>query len=414
MKKTVSVCVTILSVSAVALAGIPPRSLVAHPPQGPAVSQAEFVTGNTAFAADLYAKLRERDGNIFFSPYSISTALAMTYAGARGNTATQMAATLHFTLRQEVLHLAFAGQEKYLNEIQSKKKVKLHVANSLWPQKDYPFLPAYLDLVKRNYGVGVTPVDFKTDADGARTRINKWVSDKTNDKIKDLMPAGVLNDLTRLVLINAIYFKGNWAEQFRKSSTRDLPFQVSRNKTVTVPTMTQQKWFGYREEPALQVLEMPYAGNDLSMIVLLPKAVDGLAALEKDLSARNLIKWTTGLQGTDVIVFLPRFRTTAEFSLNGTLSSMGMSDAFDLKTADLSGMDGKRDLFINAVVHKAFVDVNEEGTEAAAATGVAAGVLSAPAPPVTFRADHPFMFLIRDNQTGTILFLGRVSNPKTE
>jgi serpin B len=223
MKKTVSVCLSVLSVSAIALAGIPPGPSVAKPPLGPAVSQAEFVTGNTAFAANLYAKLSKRDGNIFFSPYSISTALAMTYAGARGNTATQMAATLHFSLGQDALHVAFAGQERHLNDIQSKKKVQLHVANSLWPQKDYPFLPTYLDLVKRNYGVGITPVDFKGNAEGARTAINRWVEGKTNARIKDLMPVGVLDGWTRLVLVNAIYFKGNWAQQFRKWATRDLP-----------------------------------------------------------------------------------------------------------------------------------------------------------------------------------------------
>ncbi len=369
------------------------------------------VPGNTAFAVDLYGKLKGTEGNLFFSPYSISTALAMTYGGARENTAKQMAQTLHFSLAAEKLHPAFSSMEARLNAVQKKGNVKLSVANSLWPQKDYPFLKEYLDLTKKYYGVTITPVDFVTAAEPARLQINTWVEDKTQKKIKDLIQKGVLDAMTRLVLVNAIYFKGNWARQFRKDNTQDAPFNVSPGKTVQVPLMTQEENFGYAETEDLQILELLYAGNDLSMVVLLPKKADGLADVEKALTAENLAKRIQGLHQRNTLVFLPKFKMTSQFELSATLKSLGMTDAFDA-AADFSGMDGKKGwLFISDVIHKAFVDVNEEGTEAAAATAVIMRATAMPSAPPTFRADHPFIFLIRDNQTGSILFLGRVMDP---
>jgi serpin B len=371
------------------------------------------VEGNTEFAIELYGKVREAEGNVFLSPYSISTALAMTSAGARGNTAQQMAKTLRFSSSNEELHAAFAELEAQLGTIQKKGNVALHAANSLWPQEDYPFLPEYLALLEKYYGVAVTPVNYKTEAEEARAIINGWVDQKTNKAIRNLIGPGVLDSLTRLVLANAIYFKGNWARQFKEASTKDAPFYLTREKAVQAPLMTQQEEFGYTESEDLQALELPYVDGDLSMLVLLPREVDGLQEIEKALTVDSLKKWTDRLPKREVRVFLPRFTFTSQFRLEETLTAMGMPDAFDPNKADFSGMDGRRGwLFIGAVIHKAFVDVNEEGTEAAASTAVAIGLTSAPgAQPPIFRADHPFLFLIRDNHTGSILFIGRLADP---
>jgi serpin B len=371
------------------------------------------VTGNTEFALDLYGKLRSQEGNLFFSPYSISTALAMTYGGARGETEKQMAHALHFDLPTDKLHPAFAALEESLNAVQQKGQVKLAVANSLWPQRGYAFLPDYLALCQKYYGTSITPVDYANSAESARKTINDWVEQKTNQKIVELLKPGALDRLTRLVLANAIYFKGIWDSPFKKESTTNQPFHLSSTRTVTTPLMEKEARFRYAEAPDLQVLELPYAGDDLSMLVVLPTKVDGLGYLEGKLTMSNLDSWTKDLQHQKVHLFLPKFKTTAEFSLAGTLATLGMTDAFT-SGADFSGLDGKKDMLISAVVHKAFVEVNEEGTEAAAATAVVAapmGVRLNPPPVPVFRADHPFLFLIRDNHTGSILFLGRITDP---
>ena len=371
-----------------------------------------LVQDNSAFAIDLYEKLRASDGNIFFSPYSISTALAMTYAGARGNTEEEMAKTLRFSLDQESLHPAFANIESRLNKLQKAGNVKLSVANSLWPQQGYRLLDEYLSLVKKHYGVSITPVDYKHAREAARKMINKWVEDKTQDKIKDLIQPGVLDALTRLVLVNAIYFKGNWESQFKISRTKDAPFYVTPNKSVQAPIMSQKQKFRYAEIETLQVLELPYVGDELSMIVLLPRKADGLKQLESNLSVESLKRWKRRIGKREVLVFLPKFKMTSMFRLDKTLVSMGMVDAFNDSKANFAGMDGRPDwLYIGAVLHKAFVDVNEEGTEAAATTAVVMKLSGMPAPPPTFRADHPFVFLIHENRTGNILFMGRVTDP---
>jgi len=372
---------------------------------------AAVVEGNTAFALDLYRELKDTKGNLFFSPYSISTALAMTFAGARENTAKQMADVLHFPSGQNNVHPAFGQLESLLNEVQTKGDIRLNVANSLWPQEGYPFLAKYLALVKKYYGVVITPVDYRKAAEKAREIINQWVEEKTKDKIKNLIQPGVLDAVTRLVLVNAIYFKGNWASQFDEKRTKEDTFYLLSGKTVQTPLMAQEKEFAYRDEEFLQVLELPYVGESLSMIVLLPKEKDGLPQLEKQLTAANLRMWTSGPRKQKVKVFLPRFKMTSQFSLSKTLAAMGMRDAFNPDKADFSGMDGRLNwLYIGAVLHKAFVDVNEEGTEAAAATAVVMKIRMALDQP-TFRADHPFIFLIRENTTGSILFLGRVMDP---
>jgi serpin B len=379
----------------------------------PSPNVQKVVAGNTQFAVNLYDKLDAGDGNLFFSPFSISTALAMTSGGARGETARQMAQVLQFSLPAEELHPAFAELGSELKALQATGNVQIDVANSLWPQSGFPMRQKYLAFCEKYYGTSINPVDYKEHAEDARKKINDWVEDKTHKKIVDLLKPGVLNAATRLVLVNAIYFKGDWAKPFKAAQTHDEPFHVTAGTDVKAPLMQQTESFGYAEFPDLQVLELPYASNELSMVVLLPRKVDGIGSLEKQLTTENLILWTDKLEEQKVHVFLPKFTATSEFSLRGTLSGMGMTDAFT-GNADFSGMDGKKDLFISDVIHKAYVKVDEEGTEAAAATAVIVrfGAMPPPAPPTpTFRADHSFLFFIRDNRTGSILFLGRVTNP---
>lgn len=377
----------------------------------PPVSSGEALPpGNTQFTKDLYGKLKEKPGNLFLSPYSISTALAMTYGGARGETEKQMAQTLHFTVPQAELHPAFAKLQTGLAAVQAKGKVKLAVANSLWPQQEYHFLPSYLELCKAHYGTSVTPVNYKGATEAARTSINNWVETKTEQKIQELFKPGVLDSLTRLVLVNAIYFKGNWASQFKKEATQPAPFHLTDGKEAEVPMMARTAEFNYGETADAQLLELPYDGNDLSMLIVLPRKLDGLPAVETKFCEGKLSEWTAAMRKQKTQVTMPKFKVTSEFSLNDTLSAMGMKDAFS-READFSGMDGSKNLYISAVVHKAFVEVDEQGTEAAAATGVAMSVRSAPMKPAVFRADHPFLFLIRDHASGTILFLGRIVDP---
>ena len=374
----------------------------------------KIVQGNNAFAFDLYAQLKDTEGNLFYSPYSISTALAMTYAGAKNQTAEQMARTLHFAGTQAMFHPAFGKLVDQLNQQDQKGNYRLSVANALWGQKDYPFLDSFIELNKQFYHAGLENVDFIQETEKSRLKINQWVEEKTQDKIKDLIPQGALDDMTRLVLTNAIYFKGDWASQFDKAQTQDARFYVSPDTTVTAPLMAQKEKFRYARTDTLQLLELPYKGEDLSMLVLLPKEITGLAELEKELTVDNLAKWQKNMYNQEVEVYLPKFKMTSQFSLNDTLAKMGMSDAFKSGVADFSGMTGINNLFISAVVHKAFVEVNEKGTEAAAATGVAIAATSMPAPPPVFRADHPFVFMIKDNNTGSILFIGRVADPTKE
>jgi serine protease inhibitor len=373
------------------------------------------VKANTLFALDLYAELKAVEGNLFFSPYSISTALAMTHAGARGSTEAQMAQVLHFSLGQGRLHPAFASLEAKLKAVQEKGHIQLKVANALWPQEGYAFLEDYLALTKKYYGVLLTPVDYR-ETEAARQKINAWVEEQTQDKIKELIRPGILDVLTRLVLVNAIYFKGDWKSQFQPALTKPAPFWVTPREKIQTPTMTQRQRFRYAERDGLQVLELPYAGDDVSMLLLLPEKVDGLGRLEDALTPENLDRWTRPLEEKEVQVFLPKFKESSQFRLEKTLASMGMVDAFEMDKADFSGMDGRKWLYIAAVIHQAFVEVNEEGTEAAAATAVVIKARSAPGvsrPPLIFRADHPFVFLMRDNRTGSILFLGRMVNPST-
>lgn len=369
------------------------------------------VKGNSDFGFDLYQELKDEEGNLFFSPYSISTALAMTYAGARGQTEREMAEVLHFSLEQKPLHFSFSELQSHLNTIQNKGNINLSIANSLWAQEGYHFLDTFFDLNKEYYGAGLNFVDFATKTEVARKTINIWVENKTQQKIKELIKPRMFDSLTTLVLCNAIYFKGDWLSQFDKKGTMDADFYISPDEIIKVPMMSQKSKFKFKNFNDFSAIELPYEGNDLSMIVFLPKEIDSLAELERNLTNDNVKKWMDKLSNSyesEILVSLPKFKTTCEFELANVLAEMGMPDAF--AGADFSGMTGKKDLFISKVIHKAFVDVNEEGTEAAAATAVVMERLAI-SRPLTFRADHPFVFLIRDNQTGSILFIGRIVDP---
>jgi serpin B len=378
------------------------------------------------FAFNLYGRIKDlpavqqSGGNLFFSPYSISTALAMTYTGARGNTASQMTSVLRLptvkaeTMPIEQIAAAYGALQKSLQADPEKSGYQLNVANALWGQKGYGFLPAFLDLNKKYYGSGLTELDF-AQSEAARKIIDTWIEQQTKEKIKDLIPSGVLNSMTRLVLTNAIYFKGDWAIQFKKESTKPADFHVTKEKTVQVQMMYQKGSFSYGENNEMQLLFMPYKGSELSMLIILPKTIDSFDSVEQKVIKNSLPKAAV-MRRPEVEVYLPKFKITCgTLELGDILKEMGMKDAFSLPPADFSGMDGKMDLFISNVMHKAFVEVNEEGTEAAAATGVGisiTSVLTTRAP--IFRADHPFIFFINDNRTSCILFMGRLMNPAVQ
>ena len=377
---------------------------------------ASVAESNNGFAFDMYARLAgivaEKDGNLFFSPSSIVTALAMTYGGARGETAAEMKKVLHFQLDDTELHPAMGKLAKALNY--KEKGLKLSIANALWGQQDYKFLDSFIELNKKNYEAGLKDVDFKTKTEETRQLINKWVEQKTNNKIKDLIPKGLLDPAVRLVLTNAIHFKGTWHVKFDKKNTKKEKFHVTEKKSVQIDTMKMKKPnLKYLRAKGFKALELPYEGKKMSMVLFLPDKIDGLAEFEKSFTLENVKKWLPRMWEQKIQeVAIPKFTMTREFSLAKVLAEMGMPTAFVYPKADFSGMDGTRELYIAAVLHKAFVDVYEEGTEAAAATAVVMRAGSArPPEPKIFKADHPFAFVIRDNKTGAILFMGRVTDP---
>ncbi|MCL7452602.1 MAG: serpin family protein [Anaerolineae bacterium] len=377
----------------------------------------KLADGNTAFALELYQLLRQQEGNLFYSPYSISLALAMTYAGARGETEVQMAEALHFDLPQDRLHPAFEALAQVLasrGEVAEDKEgegFRLNVANALWGQEDYQFLATFLAVVEQHYGGGLQPVDFLSAPEEARETINAWVEDETEGKIQDLIPSGVIDSLTRLVLTNAIYFNAAWADPFEPDMTKNGPFYLLDGGEVSVPMMRQMISLPYYAGDGYQAVEMFYDGHELSMVILLPEQ-SALKAFEGSLDRDQLAAIVQNLEHQPVSLTMPRFEFDAEFSLKEALATLGMPQAFT-EAADFSGMTGNRDLLISEVVHKAFVAVDEAGTEAAAATAVEMAVTGAPAEPVQVTLDHPFLFLIRDIETGTILFLGRVVDPSS-
>ncbi|TSK05902.1 MAG: serpin family protein [Geobacter sp.] len=371
----------------------------------------QLAENNNLFALDLYAKIKKQQGNLFFSPYSVSNVLAMTYSGARGGTAEEMARTLHFTSGAEKTGSAFSGLNAKLNEINGKGDIKLIVANSLWPQKDDRFLPEYLSAVNRNYHSAVVPVDYRKASENAHGRINAWVQDKTQGKIRDLIPNPLPRE-TNLVLVNAVYFKGNWAKPFEKMRTLKGNFTRLDGSKSHASMMYRSGDFGYHETKDVKILELPYVGELLSMVLMLPNDAAGFSRLESKLTASNLESWISGIGNRFVDVELPKFKFYwGTHDLAEPLQFLGMRKTFEGQ-ADFSGMDGKGPFKIGNLLHKAFVEVNEEGTEAAAAT---AAVMVTGARPrlMTFKADRPFLFLIRENSTGSILFLGRVLDPSS-
>jgi serpin B len=401
------------------------RSSAAEPSKSKPKLEA-VANASNQFAFELYGKLSAEKGNLFFSPCSISTALGMVYAGAKGETAEQMAKVLAIKgkLEGDALHTTAGELIRQLNAGGKQGPYQLTVANRLWGQQGFKFLDSFLNVVRKNYDAGLEQLNF-AQAEAARKTVNTWVEKATNEKIKDLIPPGAINGDTRLVLTNAVYFKGTWQDVFKSGSTRAVPFFISGGAKVDVPTMHQSEHFEFGqatigESMGLKILKLPYkcdpqaGGKCLSMVLLLPDDVSGLSKLEKQLTAFQIQQWLTKLHMVEVIVALPKFKLMAQFELSDVLSELGMPQAFDVQKADFSGMDGRRDLFLSAVFHKAFVDVNEEGTEAAAATGAAMAAAAMPVRenPQEFRADHPFIFLIRDEATGCILFIGRITDPR--
>jgi serpin B len=371
----------------------------------------DVVTANNQFALDFYSELKNQEGNIFFSPYSISTALTMTYEGARGQTADEIQAVFHFPKENNIRRSSFSELINRINK--ENTNYSLQTANALWGQKDYPFLSDYINTLDEFYQGTATNVDFVGAPEEARETINTWVEDQTNDKIMDLFLPGTIDSLTRFVLTNVIYFKGNWINQFEKELTEEEEFRIGPGNSVQVPMMRQNPLvvgFNYAETQNLQVLEMLYEGEEIAMLVLLPKS-DDIAPLEELLTLESLDDWRNNLRVQDVVVYIPKFTFDTKYFLAQTLAEMGMPTAFTGGEADFSGIDGTQNLYITAVIHQAIVDVNEEGTEAAAATGVVGSVTSMPPPPPVFRADHPFIFIIQERESGNILFIGRVSDP---
>jgi serpin B len=369
-----------------------------------------LVESNNDFALDLYAKLSEAEGNLCISPFSIYTALAMTYAGARNTTEKQMKDVMHTSLAQNQFHKDFFQLLKQISAGGDGKNVELLLANSIYPHNRHALLESFVIFLKENYDTIISPLDYN-EPETAREFINQWVKEGTKEHISDLIPPGTIDSLTQLVLVNAIYFKGLWKEQFDKQFTIESPFWILHDYAVKVPTMRQKGEFGYMEDDLVQVLELPYQDNTISLVVILPK--ERLSAVEEYLTYSNIAKWMKRLQYDTVDVQLPSFKIESKKELNDALISMGMTDAFNIAKADFSGMDGMKHpdgLFIQYVFHQANIEVNEEGTTASAATAVVMKLRGIPQE-FQFHANRPFIFLLRENTTDSILFIGRIQNP---
>jgi serpin B len=359
--------------------------------------------------------LSEKEGNLFYSPYSISAALAMTYAGARGDTKKQMADTLQFYLSQNQLHPAFNSLDQELASrgegAQGKdgEGFRLNIVNAIWGQKDYAFLTSFLNTLAENYGAGLRILDFINETEPSRITINDWVSDETEGHIEDLIPQGAINQMTRLVLTNAIYFNAAWQYSFEEEATSPGVFYPLNGDEATVPMMEQQESFSYTEGDNYQAVELPYDGQELSMVIILPDSGQ-FETFEEAIEYQQVKDIIENMERREVKLTMPKFEFDSSFDLKKTLIDMGMPVAFSTG-ADFSGMTGDKDLFISDVIHKAFVSVDEAGTEAAAATAVIMELTAIPETPVEVTLDRPFLFLIRDIETGAILFVGRIMNP---
>ncbi|XP_058030548.1 leukocyte elastase inhibitor-like [Ahaetulla prasina] len=378
----------------------------------------KLANANSQFALDLFQKLKEAHptGNVFFSPLSLSSALAMVVLGARGNTASQLLKTLHFD-GVEDLHSVFHTLNAKINWSNAPYILKL--ANRLYGEKTFNFLPDFLTSTQNLYGAELSTVDFSNAPDKAKKEINQWVEQQTEGKIHELLSEGSINEMTKLVLVNAVYFKGNWAKPFKEEDTEEKPFRLNKREKKNVKMMFMKEIlpFGYISECKCRVLELPYKGKDLSMIILLPDSIEdnstGLEQLEKQLTLEKLQEWTKPKNmnsGAEIHVHLPKFQLEENYDLNSYFAALGLIDVFDSGKADLSGMSGAQDLHVSKIVHKSFLEVNEAGTEAAAATGVTS-VPYCLLMGKDFNADHPFLFFIRHNPMNAILFLGRFASP---
>lgn len=412
-KKFVIIGLAVILFADVATAAVPyePTQPSAATAESGASNQGikEVAAANNKFAFDLYSKLDESEGgNLFYSPYSISAALAMTYEGAKGQTADEMKSVFHFP-ESNILRPNFAAIYNDINK--GAKDYELRTGNALWAQKDFSLLADYTSRAEKYYGGKIANLDFIKDVEKSRQTINNFIAEQTNNKIKDLIPSGVLNEMTRLVLTNAIYFKGVWQWEFDTADTRDADFEVTPTNIVKTPMMNmypKKTSFNYADTGDLQILELPYKGDKISMLVLLP--IENLDSIESTLTADKLNEYKSKMKETKLnSISLPKFEFDTKYFMEDTLSALGMPTAFS-KNADFSGMNGKRNLFINSVIHQAYVKVDEKGTEAAAATAVIIAITSVRTR-TDFRADHPFIFLIQDKETGNILFFGRVVDP---
>lgn len=373
------------------------------------------ITGNAqraatiinAFTTDLYQVLKSEQSNLFFSPYSISSALVMIYAGTRENTAQQLATALHL---QQVNHSDFSSLKQSLINTNTEDAYQLSIANAIWMQKNFLANPEFIYLLQDSYRAKLQLIDFEADVESARNKINGWTQEKTQQKIQDLLQPGIITEKTRLILTNAIYFKGNWLNAFNEEKTAPMSFKTTTNEQVEVATMFREDQFNYAEDQEVQLIELPYKTqgeqSGLSMVILLPKQIDKLTEVEQ-----HIDRWLSpNFKKEKVKLYLPKFNLTSEFDLKKVLETLGVVDAFDADQANLTGINDKEKLFISAVVHKAFIDVNEKGTEASASTAIVTATRSI-AKVNEFRADHPFLFWIRDQQSGALLFMGRVINP---
>jgi serine protease inhibitor len=417
MGKLIVFVIVLLIISSVGAAAVY-FGYIPFPPKQPPTADAtgstdqgikDVVSANNQFAFELYSELSKSEkGNLFYSPYSISAALAMTYEGASGKTADEMKSVFHFP-ESNILRPNFAAIYNELN--QPNKDYELKTGNALWVQVDYPLLADYTSKVEKYYGGKAANLDFITQTEQSRLTINSFIEQQTNGKIKDLIPSGALNSLTRLVLTNAIYFKGTWEWEFDKYSTNEQDFKITPTNSVKAQMMhmnPEKAMFNYANTNGLEILELPYKGEKISMLILLPVA--NLDALQSSLTAKKLTEYKSQMQQTKLGgIYLPKFEFDTKYFMKDTLSSLGMPTAFS-DQADFSGMDGRPDLYISSVIHQAYVKVDEKGTEAAAATAVIMMAKSA-APSKVFRADHPFIFIIQDTETGNILFMGRVTDP---
>ena len=417
-KKAIASLIAIIAVVAVAGAVVVGLFLFPYSPDSPPTADdtgstqqgvQAVVDANNQFALEFYNELNKNEqGNIFYSPYSISAALAMTYEGAKGNTADEMKEVFHFP-ENNILRPNSAA---IYNEINKKDKdYELKTGNALWVQQDYDFLDDYLNTVETYYGGKAANLDFKQETEKSRQTINTFIEEQTNNKIKDLISQGVLSPMTRLVLTNAIYFKGTWKWEFDKSDTREQDFKITPDNIIKTPMMfmdPDKARFNYADMGTLQILELPYKGGDVSMLILLP--TENLESIEPNLTIEKLKDWKSQMQETKLgSIYLPKFEFDSKYSLNENLKALGMPTAFS-SSADFSGMTEEEKLFISEVIHQAYVKVDEKGTEAAAATAVVMMASSA-GPRSIFKADHPFIFIIQEKQTGNILFLGKVINP---